>query len=544
MTNLFSWLEYGVRNKAVLSSRTAWAIVLTLACVSAVWGFWDAASLRPSVEPPRVEYLLDSMMTLGDPGRGLTRFVEDSTNTPEERSHAATLLAAYYNRNEEPARALLALFYVRRETGKEWSAEQALVAAEAYDRLGNREWTEASLDLIHPQSYLVEVAHTLRIYGMLEDMRDTDSLVEIRSRFERQLERSSDPSALLLAVHGLGLCYLAKGTLSACDTASVFLGFAMSDTASAYLSFALEEYRKYGQNLPLIERLTTYGIWWSGTADLARGDGWGALDAAEEIYLGYPDSRFWDASAVRYGVLQLQRGRSDSARLAATELIKNTREERFIQQGRLILASADARVGAYDSAAVAFASLSRSLAVGDTLRVLAHAGMAASLVKFIYTIPEADSIIPALQRLDLSGYNALALPRVNCEIGTRLLEERQLCQADTFFRRSLRYYPDPLTETRSRLNLGIIALAQGDWSGSIENYERALTLISFYEMNVSGLADMRFNVGLAYLERSRCSNGNGPDDLRRARTFLRQASELDPGGETGELARKRLRELE
>ncbi len=526
------------------SSRATLTSVLILACATAVSGFWNAASLRPSVEPARVEYLLDSMLTLGDPGRGLTRFVEDSTNTAEERSHAATLLAAYHNRKEEPARALLALLYIRRETGADWTPEQALIAAEAYYRLGNREWAEASLEQIPSNNYLVELAQTLRIYAAFEEMRNTDSLVEIRSRFERQLERCSDPTALILSVQGLGLCYLAKGTAGACDTASVYLGFAMSDTASAYLSFALEEYRRHGQDLPLIERLAPYGIWWAGTADLARGDGWGALAAAEEIYLKYPFSRFWNSSIVRYGVLQLERGRLDSARLAALKLIENTRDERFVQQGRLILASADAHDGSYGSAASAFAALSRSLSVGDTLRVLSHSGMAGALVRLVLSIPEADSIAPTLARLDLSGYNPLSLAQVICETGTRYLEERRLLEADTFFRRALRYYPDPLTETRCRLCLGIIALALGNWSGSIENYERALTLISAYKMQVSGLADLRFNVGLAYLERSRNSNGNGQEDLRRARICLREASELDPGGETGELARKRLKELE
>jgi len=151
--------------------------------------FLSAALMRPSVEPPRVEYLLDSMLVLGDPGPGLTRFVEDSANLPAERMHAATLLAAYHNRREEPARALLALFYVSRELGGSWNSEQALIAAEAYARLGNLEWAEASLDLIPQTDYLAETAQTLRIYAGLEAMQSADSLVEMRSRFERQLER-------------------------------------------------------------------------------------------------------------------------------------------------------------------------------------------------------------------------------------------------------------------------------------------------------------------------------------------------------------------
>jgi len=348
----------------------------------------------------------------------------------------------------------------------------------------------------------------------------------------------------MLSLHGLGLCYLLKGSAAACDTASAYLELALEDTASAYLSFARQAYREYGQGLALIERLLPYGLYWAGVADIQRGDGWGALADFEKLYLNYPESRFWDEAAVRYSALQMQRGELDSARAAAESLLERTTDLHRALEARLILASVLSRRGRYRDAAVGFASLSRALAVGDTLRVLAHAGMVGSLLRVTETIAEADSIPGRLARLELSGYNPLAIPQVNIQIAVRFLAERRLTEAADFFRRSLRYYPDPWAETQARLGLAWIALAEGDWDASIEHYERALKLVDRYRISFSGLADVRFNVGLAYLERWRSSPDAGDADLERARSSFREALALDPAGETGELARKRLQSMD
>lgn len=533
--------------KVITMKKLPWVFIVVslpfLSLPSVSHGFFSAGMMRPPVEPPRVEYLLDSMLTLGDPGDGLTRFVEDSANLPEERSHAATVLAAYHNRNEEPARGLLALFYISRELGADWTPEQAFIASEAYARLGNQEWAEESLDKIPYTSYLKETVQALRIYGAFEEMKDPDSLIEIRSRFERQLERSSDPAALILSLHGLGLCYLAKGSVGDYDTASVLLSFAMEDTASAYLSFALEEYRKLGQDLPLISRLMPYGIYWAGIADTRRGDGWGALKKTEEIYLHYPHSRFWNESVIRYSALQMRRGLLDSARVAAQILLARSSDPHRVMEARLVLATVLGREEHYEQAAVEFAALSRSIEVGDTLRVLSHAGMVGSLIRYTRTIFSADSIPVCLSRLNLSGYNPLAISQVCAEVGERYLAERDIGSAEQYLTRALRYYPDPVTEFRSRLALAGIGLAEGDWDASIENYERVEVIADLYNINLLQVADLHFNMGLAYLERARNHSPDRSGDLRKARSSFREASKLDPHGETGSLARQRLENL-
>jgi len=522
-----------------------WGVFFMLAfSAGTVHGFCDASLMRPPVEPPRIETLLDSMLVLGDPGRGLTRFVEDSANTSEERLHAATLLASYHNRKEEPARALLALFYIRRETGEDWSPEQSLIAAEAYARLGHRDWSEASLDRIPYTHSLTEVAQVLRVYGAFEKMKDPDSLVEIRSRFERQLERCSDPMALMLSLHGLGLCYIAKGTAAAYDTAAALLSLAMDDTAAAYLSFATKGYRKYSQEIPLVKRLLPYSLYWSGRAATRSGNGWIALQAYEEILNKYPEAIFWDEAVVQYGALQLKRHLTDSVRFAANLLLKRSREPYKLLQARLLLASAMAYEAEYDSAAAAFASLARSIEIGDTLRVLSRAGMTASLLRYSESIEDPDSIAVRLAELDLSGYNPLAIPQINSEIAERFLIQRRIDEAESFFARTLRYYPNPGTETRARLALAYISLAKGEYTSSIANYEKVLELVDRYGFSFDGLADVQLSLGLAYLQRSRSEDGNGLADLRRARSSFREALALDPKGETGDAARRQLENID
>lgn len=504
-----------------------------------VHGFCNASLMRPPVEPPRIEALLDSMLVLGDPGRGLTRFVEDSVNTSEERLHAATLLAALHNRREEPARALLAIFYISRaETS--WTPEQALIAAEAYARLGHQDWSETSLDRIPYTHSLTEVAQVLRVWGAFEKMKAPDSLVEIRSRFERQLERCSDPMALMLSLHGLGLCYIAKGTAAAYDTAAALLSFTMEDTAAAYLSFATKGYRKYTKEIPLVKRLLPYSLYWSGRAAIRSGNGWIALEAYEEILNKYPEAIFWDEAVVQYGALQLKRFKTDSVRFAANLLLKRSREPYKLLQARLLLASAMAYEAKYDSAAAAFASLARSIEIGDTLRVLSRAGMTASLLRYSKSIEDPDSIAVRLAELDLSGYNPLAIPQINSEIAERFLIQRRIDEAESFFARTMRYYPNPATETRARLALAYISLAKGKYTSSIANYERALELVDRYGFSFDGLADVQLSLGLAYLQRSKSEDGNGLADLRRARSSFREALALDPEGETGDAARRQL----
>lgn len=525
-----------------MKKRLACVVALLSMIVAPVTiqAFWSAHEMRPTVEPARVEGLLDSMLVLGDPGPGLTRFVEDSTHAPEERLHAATLLAAYHNRREEPARALLALFYISQELDTKWTPEQALIAAEAYARLGNQEWAEEALDMIPYTHSSTELVGTLRIYGTFETLEDPDSLIEIRSRFERQLERSSDPMAIILSIHGLGLCYLAKGTVSAYDTASALLSIADDDTASAYLCFPLKEYADFGQGLPLIDRLIPYSLYWTGIAHNRRGDGWGALAAWEELFLNHQDSKQWESAAVNYAALQLYRGKVDSVRSSSARLMDRTTSERRLLEARLLYASALSKEECYDTSAMEFAALSRALPAGDTLRVLAYSGMVGALVGYATGIPQVSGIVPGLVELDLSGYNPLAVSGVNCYIAERYLSAHQMNEADSFYRRALRYYPDPITELRARLGMGMITMAQGDWVGSIEHNERALVLIERYDLAIPWLADLQLNMGLAYLERSKSSNGDGNVDMRKARASFREALALDPGGETGEIARRHL----
>lgn len=500
--------------------------------------------MRPPVEPPRVEVLLDSLLAKGDPGSGLTRFVEDSTNSAEERLQAATLLAAYHNRREEPARALLAIFYISRALETDWTPDQALIAAEAYARLGNQEWAEESLDRIPYTHYLTETVQTLHIYATFEEMKDPDSLVEIRSRFERQLERCSDPIALMLSLHGLGLCYIAKGTAAAYDTAAALLSLAMEDTAAAYLSFATKEYRKYAQEIPLVKRLLPYSLYWSGKAASRGGYGWMTLEAYEEILHKHPEAIFWEEAVLQYGALQLKRHLTDSVRFAANLLLKDAHDPRKVLEARLLLASAMAYDGQYDSAAVAFASLARSIEIGDTLRVLSRAGMTASLLRYSESIEDPENVAVRLAELDLSGYNPLAIPEINSKIAERFLIQRRIDEASSFFALSLRYYPNPATETRSRLALAYISLAKGEYTSSIANYERALELVERYGFSFDGLADVQLSLGLAYLQRSRSEDGNGLADLRRARSSFREALALDPKGETGDAARRQLENID
>jgi|GEM_PF-2683972 len=522
-----------------------WIVALLLILgASPLSAVWEMKTMRPTVEPPRVEMLLDSLLAKGDPERGLIRFVEDSLHSPEERLQAATLLAALHNRREEPARALLALFYISRELDTTWTPAQALIAAEAYYRLGHRDWAKTWLDHIPYTHPLTEVVQVLRVYGILENMADPDSLVEVRSRFERALERYYDPMALMLSLHGLGLCYLAKGTAAACDTAAAYLSFAMDDTAAAYLSFALKEYRESAGRLPLVERLTPYSLYWTAIAASRRGDGWAALAAWEGILYEYPETIFWEEGAVQYAALQLKRGKTDSVRWATSLLLERTTDPHRVLEGRLLAASVFAYEEHYDSAAVAFASLSRALAIGDTLRVLSHAGMTGSLLRYSRGIPEPDSIPVCLARLELSGYNPLAIAEINSEIAERFLIQRRIEKADSFFERGLRYYPNPVIETRARLALAYISLARGKYSSSITHYEWVLEFVDRYGISFEGLADVQLSLGLAYLQRSRSSSQNRNDDLRRARLSFREALALDPAGEAGDAARRQLKEID
>ncbi len=432
MTTPKSCLEYGVRY-ATFPPGIGRAAVVVMLIAGAAFGAWQMDNMRPTVEPPRVEGLLDSMLVLGNPGPGLTSFVEDSLNTPDERSHAATLLAAFYNRREDPARALLALFYISRELDTEWTPEQALIAAESYSRLGLHDWAQGTLERIPYTHSMTELVRILHVYAALETLQDKDSLLEIRSRFERGLERSSDPMALMLALHGLGLCYIARGTAAAYDTAMAYLRVAVEDTAAAYLSFALQEYRDYSNDLPLAKRLIPYSLYWSGRASVHRGDGWTALQSFEEIMYDYPNAMFWEEAVVQYGALQLKRSLTDSVRFAANLLFENAGSLHKVLEARLLLATAAAYDFHYDSAAVAFASLSRALRIGDTMRVLSHAGMAASLLRYSESITDLDRVPATLQALDLSGYKPNGHSGDKRETGRALPYAKKRCGRGQLF---------------------------------------------------------------------------------------------------------------
>lgn len=507
-------------------------VILSLLSTT-IFGFWDAGVMRPSVEPARVEILLDSLIQRGDPERGLVKMVEDSLRSSEERLKAATVLSALYNRKENPAKALLVLFYVEKETGAKWDEEQLLVAAEAYSRLGRRDWAETNLDRIPEDSYLKETAEVLKSYEFLRTMQNRDSLVYVRSRFERSLERFSDPLAIMLAVQGLGLTYVAKSTPESLDT------------ATGYFGLIVHEYQGQDMYMPYLARLTPYSLYWSGTAANVRGDNWTALDAWEKLHKEHRDSRFWEEASVRFAAIMVRRWMPDSATIILSSLLAVTSDTHRILEARMLQASAQGLKERYDLSAETFANLLRSIPPGDTLRVLAYSGMVYALLEHSRTFFEADSIAPGLERLNLSGYNPLALPRVSLEIGERYIAERNLPQASYYLHRALEYYPDMLTETQARLDLAYVALANGEWDNTITHYERALELVKRQGLTFGGLADVRFNVGLAYLERSKCStNGEGKADLSRARMCFREASNLDPRGETGTLARKKLEEIQ
>lgn len=498
-----------------------------------LFGFWNAAVMRPPVEPVRVELLLDSLLKMGNPERGLTKLVEDSLRPSEERLKAATILSALYNRRENPAKALLVLFYAERETGVAWDPEQNLIAAEAYSRLGRSDWALTHLGRIPKESDLSEVAHTLEIFEQLSAVTDKDSIVEVRSDFERVLERYSDPAAILLAVEGLGLSYLAKATPESIDT------------AAGYFSLIADEYRKQDLYMPYIERLAPFSLYWSGISAGLCGDGWTALSAWERIFKEHPQSRFWEEASVRYASLMVRRWMPDSATLIIEKLLAATSDTHRIYEARMLKASAHGLKERYDLAAEEFAGLLRVIPPGDTLRVLAYAGMVEALVQYSRSVYEADSIAPRLERLGLSGYNPVALPRICVEIGERYIAERRLPEADSFLDRALGFYPDMGVETQAQLDLAWISLAWGHWDKAITHYERSLELMDRLGIKFSGLADVRFNIGLAYLERSRCTpNGNGKADFTMARTCFRDALALDPRGETGQLARKKLEEMQ
>lgn len=493
---------------------------------------WQTYQMRPSVEPERVERLLDSLLKKGDPEWGLTRFVEDSLYADDERMEAATILAALYNRREDPARALLALFYISRELETDWTSEQNLLAAEAYARLNRRDWSETMLSKIPEDHQLTDVAQTLKIYWILQGINDRDSLVEIRSLFERQIERTYDPMSLMLSFHGLGLCYYAAG-ISECD-----------DTSSAYFDVVLKEYPiDYPDLLPLLGRLIPYSLYWSGIAATHRADGWTALASSEKILYSYPDVPFWDDAAIRYASLQMLRSMTDSVKVAVDLLFDRTRDTHRALEGKLLLASVLAREGAFDSAAASFAALSRQLPVGDTLRVLSHSGMVTSLLEHSRLIPAADSIISCLQSIDLSAYNPLAIAKIDCEIAERYMSERRVDDADSFYRLSLRYYPDPATEIRAHLGLAYTSLANGEWDRSIKHYEKVVAFLEDYEVPDGYLADIRFNMGLAYFQRSQTSPENRHGDIKLARSSFKAAADLDPDGETGKNAAQRLKDL-
>jgi len=493
---------------------------------------WDTYQMRPSVEPERVERLLDSLITMGDVEWALTMFVEDSLYEADERMEAATLLAAYYNRIENPARALLALFYISRELETDWTIEQNLIAAEAYARLNRKDWSESMLSEIGQEYYLSDIAQTLKIYWMLENLSNADTLIEIRSQFERQMERTYDPMTLMLSFHGLGLCYLASGIQQ------------YYDTAGAYFDVVLKEYPlDYPDLLPLLGRLIPYTLYWSGIAATRRGDGWTALATTEEILYSHADMHFWDDAAIRYASLQMRRGKLDSVRVAVNMMLERTTNEHRALEGKLLLASCLLYENSYDSAAVDFAALSRQLPVGDTLRVLAYSGMETSLLAYSRYIFEVDSLIPRLTRLELSEYNPLAIAKLDCELAERFLRERRISDADSFYTLTLRYYPDQGTRTRAHLGLAYTSLANGEWNRSIEHYEKAVDYLIDYEVPDGIMADIRLNMGLAYFQRSQNSSANTRKDLRLARSSFKEAAELDPEGEAGITAKQRLKDL-
>lgn len=138
----------------------------------------------------------------------------------------------------------------------------------------------------------------------------------------------------------------------------------------------------------------------------------------------------------------------------------------------------------------------------------------------------------------------MAIPEINEKLAERYLMQRNVAAADSFFARALRYYPNPVIEARSRLGLAYIALAHGDYSESIDHYERVLNLLELYNLRFDGMADVQLNVGLAYLQRSKSESGNGNVDLRRARSSFREALDLDPTGEAGITARKQLEAID
>ncbi|MBD3286174.1 tetratricopeptide repeat protein, partial [candidate division WOR-3 bacterium] len=452
--------------------------------LSATCGFadWNTKQMRPSVEPERIERLLDSLITMGDVEWALTKFVEDSLYEYDERMEAATLLAAYYNRIEKPARSLLALFYISRELETDWTTEQNLIAAEAYARLNRRDWSESMLSEIDEMDYLSDVSRTLHTYSMLEGLSDPDSLIEVRSQFERQLERTFDPMTLMLCFHGLGLCYLASGIGE------------HYDTAGAYFDVVLKEYPlDYPDLLPLLGRLIPYSLYWSGLAAARRGDGWTALATSEEILYSHPEMHFWDEAAIRYASLQMRREKLDSVRIAVNMMLERTTNEHSALEGKLLLASCLLYERKYDSAAVAFASLSRQLPVGDTLRVLAYSGLETSLLAYSRNILDVDSIIPRLTRLNLAEYNPLAMARLDCELAERFLRERRVDEADSFYNLTLRYYPDQGTRTHAHLGLAYTSLADGEWNRSIEHYEKAVEYLHSYEVPDGIMADIRLN---------------------------------------------------